>query len=141
MRCVTGNSTCSSIPAGPSFTAVKHFVTTLTCISSATFTAVAIGELNAVIRASWVTWIRQTLVDIPLTALAYVAWWADALVSSYAVHTPAVVEALWLVGQGVSGRGAVVQIDLTVHALRSSGAGALVRVDEVDAGASVLTRL
>lgn len=63
------------------------------------------------------------------------------MVPSYAVHTSAVVETLRLVGQGVGGRVAVIQIDLTVDPLRSSGAGALVCVDEVNAGASILTGL
>lgn len=63
------------------------------------------------------------------------------MVASNAVHTLAVVEALGLVGKWVSGRVAVIQINLTVDTLCSSGTGALVRVDEVDAGASILTGL
>lgn len=63
------------------------------------------------------------------------------MVTSDAVHTFAIVEALGLVGQWVSGGVAVIQINLTVDTLCSSGTGALVCVDEVDAGASILTGL
>lgn len=141
MRCVTGNSTCPPVSAGSSFAAIKHFVTTLTCISGAAFAAIAVGELDAIVGASGVTGVRQTLVDVTFTSLAYVTCWAHALVTSNAVYTLSIVEALGLVGQWVTGRGAVIQIDLTVDTLCSSGAGALVRVDEVNAGASILTGL
>lgn len=85
-----------------------------TCISSAAFAAVAVGELNAVVGPSGVAGVRQTLVDVTFAALSYVACRAHALVTSDAVYTLAVVEALGLVGQWVAGGGAVVQIDLTV---------------------------
>lgn len=63
------------------------------------------------------------------------------MVSSNAVHTFAIVEALGLIGQWVGGGGAVIQINLTVDTLCSSGTGAFVCVDEVDTGASILTGL
>lgn len=155
MRRVTGNSTCSSVPAGPSFTAIKHLVTTLTwrteaksvhvsicmqlkhrtqtcsslvtcsrmhistCISRAAFTAVAVGELNAVVGASGVAGVRQTLVDVALATLAYVASRAQTVVTSDAVNALAIVEAFGLVGQWVGGGGAVIQINLTVDTYRT----------------------
>lgn len=85
-----------------------------TRVSSATFAAVAVGELHAVVGSSGVAGVRQTLVDIPLTALAHVAWRTQALVAANTVHALAVVETLWLVGQRVCGGGAVIQVDLTV---------------------------
>lgn len=91
------------------------------------------------------------------------------MVTSNAVHTLAIVEALGFVGQWVSRRCAVIQINLTVdtykgqgnwldshhififgqkmcyveiiHTLCSSWTGALVCVDEVNTGASILTGL
>lgn len=85
-----------------------------TCVSSATFAAVAVGELHAVVGPSGVAGVRQTLVDVPLTALAHVAWRTQALVATDAVHALAVVKALGLVGQRVGRGGAVVQVNLTV---------------------------
>lgn len=85
-----------------------------TCISSATFATVAVGELHAVVGSSGVAGVRQTLVDIPLTSLAYVAWRTQALVATDAVHALAIVEALGFVGQWVGGGGAVVQVDFTM---------------------------
>lgn len=87
-----------------------------TCISGAAFTAVAVGELNAVVRPPGITRVRQTLVDVAFTPLADVARRTHALIASYAVHTFAVVEAFGLVGQRVAGRGAVIQVDLTMYA-------------------------
>lgn len=85
-----------------------------TRVSCAALAAVAVGELHAVVGSSGVAGVRQTLVDVPLAALAHVARRTQALVATDAVHTLAVVEAFGLVGQRVSGRGAVVQVDLTV---------------------------
>lgn len=144
---VTGNSTCPSISAGSTFTAVKHLVTALTCgaeaksrgvrnsrehlrllqhrfcraligtcVSGTTFTTVAVGELDAVVGASGITGVRQTLVHVPFAALAYVTSGAHALVASDAVHALAVVEALGLVCNWVAGGVAVVQINLAVDA-------------------------
>lgn len=63
------------------------------------------------------------------------------MVASDAVHTLAIVEALRLIGQWVIGGVTVIQINLTVDTLCSSGTGALVCVDQVDAGASILAGL
>ena len=46
MRRVTGYSTCSSIPAGSSFTTVKHLVTTLTWTTEATCQHLHTGKLQ-----------------------------------------------------------------------------------------------
>ena len=90
------------------------YVTIGTCVSSTAFTAVAVGELDAVVGPPGVAGIRQTLVDVALAALAHVARRAHALVAPDAIHALAVVEALGLVCERV-GRGvAVVQVDLTV---------------------------
>lgn len=89
-----------------------------TCVSGAALAAVAVGELNAVVGASRVTWVGQTLVDVTFAALAYVACRTHTLITSDAVHALAVVEALGLVGQGVGGRSAVVQVNLTVDTYR-----------------------
>lgn len=85
-----------------------------TCISCAAFAAVTVGELHAVVGSSGVAGVRQTLVDVPLTAFAHVAWRTQALVATNTIHTLAVVKALGLVGQRVGGGGAVIQVDLTV---------------------------
>lgn len=85
-----------------------------TCVSCAAFAAVAVGELHTVVGSSGVAGVRQTLVDVPLAALAHVARRTQALVAADAVNTLAVVKALGLVGQRVGGGGAVVQVDLTV---------------------------
>lgn len=85
-----------------------------TCVSSSAFASVAVGELNAVVGSSGVTGVRQTLVDITFTALAHIAGRAHTLVTSDAIHTLAVVEALGLVGQWVGGGVAVIQVNLTV---------------------------
>jgi len=89
-----------------------------TCVSSAAFTAVAVGELNAVVGPDGVTGVGQTLVDVAFAALTYVACRAHTLVTSNAVHTPPVIEALGLSGQRVAGGVAIIQIDLTVDAYR-----------------------
>lgn len=141
MRCVTGDGACPSVSAGSSFAAVKHFVTALTCISSTAFTAVAVGELDAVVGSSGVTRVRQTLVDVTFTALTHVARWAHTLVAADTVHTLAIVEALGFICQWIAGGVAVVQVDLAVDALSSSWTGAFVRIDEVDAGPSILAGL
>lgn len=141
MRRVTGNGACPSVSAGSSFAAIKHLVTTLTCISSTAFAAVAVGELDAVVGPSGVTGVRETLVDVTFTALAHVARRAHTLVASDAIHTFAIVEALGFVCQWVTGGVAVVQVNLTVDTLRSSWTGAFICIDEVDAGPSVLAGL
>lgn len=146
--CVACNSTCSTISAGSPFTAIKHLITALawrtetkhssqsvhrfallcavvcchvpipTCVTSAAFTSVAVGELNAVVGPSGVTGVRQTLVDISLTTFTYVAGQAHTLVTSDAVHTFAIVEALGLICQWVSEGGAIIQINLTVDTFK-----------------------
>lgn len=73
-----------------------------TCIPSAAFTPVAVGELDAVVGASGVTRIWQTLIDVPFTALTYITRWAHTLVASNAVHTLAIVKALGLISEWVS---------------------------------------
>lgn len=88
----------------------------LTCVSGATLAAVVVGELNAALRAPRVTGVGQTLVDIPLASLPHITSRADAGVASHSIHTPAVVEALRLFGDGVSGRVTVIDVDLTVDA-------------------------
>lgn len=87
-----------------------------TCVSGATLAAVVVGELDAAVRAPRVTGVGQTLVDVSLAALPYVSRGADAVVASDPIHTPAFVEALWLSGDRVGERVAVVDINLTVHA-------------------------
>lgn len=85
-----------------------------TCVPSAAFTSVAVGELNAVVGPPGVTGVRQTLVDISLTAFAHVAGQAHTLVTSDAVHAFAIVEALGLVCERVREGGAIIQVNLTV---------------------------
>lgn len=63
-----------------------------------------------------VTWVGQALVDVPLTALPYVAGGTDTVVTSHPVHTLPLVEALGLVGDGVCEGVAVIYVDLTVNA-------------------------
>lgn len=86
-----------------------------TRVSGATLAAVVVGELDAAVRSTRVTGVRQTLVHISLTALPHVSWRADAVVASDSIHTLAFVEALWLFGDRVSEGVAVVHIDLTVN--------------------------
>lgn len=89
-----------------------------TCVTSAAFTSVAVGELNAVVGPSGVTGVRETLVDISLATFAYVTGQAHTLVTSDAVYAFAIVEALGLVRQWVSERGAIIQINLTVDTFK-----------------------
>lgn len=93
-----------------------------TCVSRAAFAAVAVGELNTVVRPLGVAGVRQTLVHVALTALSYVARWAHAPVTADAVHALAIIEALGLIGQRVAGGGAVIQVDLTVDTYGRHGA-------------------
>lgn len=88
-----------------------------TCVSGATLAPVVVGELDAAVRAPRVAGVGETLVDVPLASLPHVSCRADAVVAAHPVHTPAAVEALWLLGDGVGGRGAVVLVDLAVHTL------------------------
>lgn len=66
-------------------------------------------------RAPRVAGVGQALVDVSLAALPDVPQGAGAVVAPDAVHTLALVEALWLVGDRVGERVAVVQVDLAVH--------------------------
>lgn len=141
MRCVTGNSTGSSIPARPPLATIKHLVTPLSCISRSAFTTVAVGKLDAVVRPSGVTRVGQAFIDVALTAFANVTRWAQTLVASDAIYTLSIVEAFGLIRKWVAGRVAVIQINFTVDALCSSRTGAFIGVYEVDAGASILAGL
>lgn len=148
--CVASNSTRSTVSAGSPFTAIKHLITTLawrtetkhrsqslhhfallcavvcchvpipTCVTSAAFTSVAVGQLNAVVGPSGITGVRQTLIDISLTTFTNVARQAHTLVTSDAVHTFAIVEALGLFCQWVSEGGAIIQINLTVDTFKKA---------------------
>lgn len=139
--CVTGYSTGASVTARSTLTAIKHRVTALTCVSGATLAAVVVGELDAAVRPPRITGVGQALVDVSLAALPHVSCRADAVIASDSIHTLALVETLWLLGDGVGGRVAVVDIDLAVHTLGSPGTGAFVGIDQVNAGAPVLARL
>lgn len=77
---------------------------------------VVVGELDAAVRSVRVTGAGEALVDVSLATLPHVASGADAVVASDAVHAPALVEALGLVGGGVGGGVAVVDVDFAVHA-------------------------
>lgn len=66
-------------------------------------------------RAHRVTWVGQTLIDVSLAALPYISGRADAVVASNPIHTLPFVEALWLFGDWVVERVAVITIDLAVH--------------------------
>lgn len=88
----------------------------LTCVSGATLAAVVVGELDAAVRASWVTGVGETFIHVSLAALPDVPRGADALIPSDLIHTLPLVEALWLFGERVEERVAVVHVDFTVHA-------------------------
>lgn len=105
----------------PFCTVARCYVAVPTCVTSAAFTSVAVGELNAVVGPSGVTGVRQTLVDVSLAAFTYVAGQAHALVTSDAVQAFAIVEALGLVCQWVSEGGAIIQINLTVDTFNNAG--------------------
>lgn len=85
-----------------------------TCVSGATLAAVVVGELDAAVRAAGVAGVRQTFVDVSLTALPHIPRGTDAVVPPHSVHTLALVEALGLLGEGVGERAAVVKVDLAV---------------------------
>lgn len=68
-----------------------------TCISSSAFTTVAVGKLDAVVRPSGVTRVRQAFIDVALTALPNVTRWAQTLVASDAIYTLSIVEAFGLI--------------------------------------------
>lgn len=88
----------------------------LTCVSGATLAAVVVGKLDAAVRASWVTGVGETFIHISLTALPDIPCRADALIPSDLIHTFPLVEALWLFGERVEERVAVIDVDFTVHA-------------------------
>lgn len=87
----------------------------LTCISGATLAAVVVGELDAAVRASWVTGIGETFIHVSLTALPDIPRRADALIPSDLIHALPLVEALRLFSERVVERVAVVDVDFTVH--------------------------
>lgn len=138
MRSVTGYSAGASITTRLPFTAIKHFVTMLTCVSCATLAAVVVFELDAAVCA---TGVGQALVDVALTAFPNIPRGTDAVVAAHTVHTAALVKAFRLMGDGVSERCAVVNVDLAVHTLCSPRTGAFVGIDQVDACAPVLAGL
>lgn len=138
---VAGYSAGPSIATRFSLTSIKHCVTALTCVSSATLAAVVVGELDAAVRAPRVTWVGQALIDVSLAALPHISCRAGAVVASHSIHTRPFVETLGLFGDWVDERVAVVDVDLTVHTLGSPGTGAFVGIDQVNAGAPVLARL
>lgn len=88
----------------------------LTCVSGATLAAVVVGKLDAAVGASWVAGVGETFIHISLTALTDIACGADALIPSDLIHTLPLVEALWLFGEWVEERVAVIDVDFTVHA-------------------------
>lgn len=67
-------------------------------------------------RASWVTGVGETFIHISFTALPDIACRTDALVPSDLIHTLPLVEALWLFGEWVEERVAVINVHFTVHA-------------------------
>lgn len=141
MRSVTSHSTGASIAARFPLTAIKHFVTALTCVSCATLAAVVVRELDAAVCATGVTRVGQAFIDITLTAFPHISGWADAVVPSHTVHTAALAKAFGLLGDGVGEGCAVVNVDLAVHTLCSPRTGAFVGIDQVDACATVLAGL
>lgn len=86
-----------------------------TCVSSAALAAVIVGELDAAVRATWVTGVRQALIDVSFTALSHVARRTLAVVATNTVHTASLIKALWLLGQRVSKRCAVINVVFTVN--------------------------
>lgn len=65
--------------------------------------------------ASWVAGVGETFIYVSLAALADIPRGADALIPSDLIHTLPFVEALWLFGDLVEERVAVIHVDLTVH--------------------------
>lgn len=141
MRSVTSHSAGASITARFALTAIKHFVTVLTCVSCATVTAVVVLQLDAAVRATGVTRVGQAFIYITLAAFPHISGRADAVVTAHTVHTAALVKAFGFLGDGVGEGRAVVNVDFTVHPLCSPGTGAFVGIDQVDACASVLAGL
>lgn len=74
-----------------------------------------INTLHAVLGATWVTGVGETLIDITLTPLPDEAWRAGAAVATHLVHTGAIVEALGASGGRVKVGMAVINVDLTVY--------------------------
>lgn len=110
----------------------------LTCVAGPALAFVVIDPLHAVLGAARVAGVGEALVDVSLAALPYKARGADAAVATYPIRALAIVKALGPQGDGIKERAAVIHIDLTVHPLSSSGAGAFVGIDEIDAGSSIL---
>lgn len=100
-----------------------------------------INTLHAVLGATWVTGVGETLIDIALTPLPDEAWWAGAAIATHLVHTGAIVEAFGASGGRVKWGVAVINIDLTMHTLCAPGAGALVGVGQINAGTPILAGL
>lgn len=92
-----------------------------TSVAGAALAVEVVDPLHAVLGASGVTGVGQALIHVPLTALAHEAGWAGAAVAAHLVHTGAVVKALGTPGDGVDGGAAVIHVDLTVYACRSTG--------------------
>lgn len=65
--------------------------------------------------APWVAGVGETFVHVSLTALPDVTRGADALIPADLIHALPFVEALWLFGDRVEERVAVVDVDFTVH--------------------------
>lgn len=87
----------------------------LTCVSGATLAAVVVGKLDAAVRASWVTGVGETFIHVSLTAFPNIPCGTDALIPSDLIHTLPLVKALWLFGERVEERVAVIDVDFTVH--------------------------
>lgn len=141
MRCVTGHSTCASVPTWLSLTPIKHFITALTRVACTTLAAVVVRELCAAVCTPRVTRVGQTFVDVSLAAFAHVSRQACAVVPTNFVHTAALVKALGLLCDRVGKGCAVVDVDLAMNTLCSPWTGAFVGIDQVDACASVLAGL
>lgn len=60
-----------------------------------------IDTLHAVLGATWVTGVGETLVDITLTSLPDEAWWAGAGIATHLVHAGAIIEAFGASGSRV----------------------------------------
>lgn len=88
-----------------------------TCVSGSALATEIVGELDATVGATWVTGVRQALVDVSFTALSHIARRALAVVAANTVHTASLVKALGLLGHRVSKRCAIIDVDFTVNTL------------------------
>lgn len=63
----------------------KHAViwTRFTCPSCFAFTSVAVVELDTVLSPFWITWVRETLINITFTLVTNEAWRTDALKATH----------------------------------------------------------